>query len=233
MGMSSAGWHASLLVQRVRRGVTGPAAGHEQPVDALRADHLGDLRDGSLCRAHSGSCRARRRSGRHPPVTSIQSDLADVAVAQAAEPVADSEHRVAAVERQPHGRPHRRVHPGRRAAAVDDGQAEPRPARRRRPRRGLLHRHQDLVGVAEAPPAQQHRALEVLGLDPLGDGLGLRDAVHQRRADDLVAADPDQLRHGLGASVSSRSTAAWPSRPCSGSGRTRSATRRAARGRGS
>ena len=70
---------------------------------------------------------------------------------------------------------------------------EASPASRGGPRRGLLHGPQDLVGLPETTAAQQHCAVEVLRLDPLGDRLGLCHAVHQRRADHPVATQPDQL----------------------------------------
>ena len=117
-----------------------------------------------------------------------------VAVAQPAEAVVDRQHAVAAVEAEPHGGPHGGVHARGGAAAVHDGEPEPLAPGGRGRGRGLLHRPQDAVGLAEAAAAQQHRPLEVLRLDPVGDGAGLRDAVHQRRADDLVAAQADQLR---------------------------------------
>ena len=66
--------------------------------------------------------------------------------------------------------------------------------------------------LAEAAAAQQHRPVEVLRLDPLGDRLGLRDAVHQRGVHHPVPAQPTSCAGAVGSSASSRSTAAWPSR---------------------
>ena len=82
---------------------------------------------------------------------------------------------------------------------MDHGEPEAGAPGLGRPRRGLLHGGEDAERLAEATAAQQHRPVQVLGLDALGHRVRLGHALHQRGADQLVAPDADQLGAGVGA----------------------------------
>ncbi len=82
---------------------------------------------------------------------------------------------------------------------MQNRQAQLALARRRRLRMRLHKRPQNIVGLHKPPTAHVHGLVVVAGADQLGYLLRLAHILHQRRVDDLVVADAEQLRLLLGA----------------------------------
>ena len=190
------------------------------------------MRGDVVARGRSGSCRARRPGRETQPLTLIQSNSSIRPSSRPRNPSRDRQHRVAAIHADPHGDADGGVHPRRRIAGVEHGQPQ-------RTLTGLGTRGRAWTIVRSSryesvklPPRIAIAASNCPVGDQAGDRSRRRHALHQRRARQAVPADADELRLAVRASRAAGGLRRTRAR-CPGSGRTRSASRRAGRDRGS
>ena len=108
-------------MQRVREFIAHVSANHQQPINALFGDPLGD--DWIIFFTHLAPIRAKfRAAARNPAMHARPFHFLNIIRNETAHRVAHREHHVSLIESMPHRRAHRRIHSRRGSVTVHDGE---------------------------------------------------------------------------------------------------------------